>query len=178
MSEADGEHMLYFREVQRLNNPYFWFFTIALSALISGTAIYLIQAEFASYTEPGADLTRLIIGGLLIPMNLGMVLAFAVARLHVEVASNGLFIRFSPFQRRVRQIDLAAFVSARPIRVNALLEYGGYGVRRTRKATAFLIGGGDAAGLEFANGHVVVISSRQPEALCEALNDVNAHAAA
>jgi hypothetical protein len=71
---------------------------------------------------------------------------------------------------RERHIPLNEIKSAKAVTYNASRDYGGYGIRTTRRGKAYIAGGDRGVRLELVKGGVVVIGSARPEELLAAIH--------
>jgi hypothetical protein len=71
---------------------------------------------------------------------------------------------------RERHIPLTEIKSAKSVTYDAARDYGGYGIRMTRRGKAYIAGGDRGVRLELAKGGAVLIGSARPEELLAAIN--------
>jgi hypothetical protein len=71
---------------------------------------------------------------------------------------------------RERHIPLKEIKSAKAVTYDAARDYGGYGIRTTRRGKAYIAGGDHGVRLELVKGGVVLIGSAHPEELLAAIN--------
>ena len=121
---------------------------------------------------PMSDMTLLGAGGGSVFFNLLLLLFFAAMRLQTEVSSEGLFIRFFPFHRKVRKIDLDDADGIEAIRCSPLMEYGGWGLRLGRRFTAYNVSGNEGVRIYYPNGCHVYIGSQHADTLEAALHEI------
>ncbi|MDE2973275.1 MAG: hypothetical protein OXU64_00955 [Gemmatimonadota bacterium] len=102
----------------------------------------------------------------------GVLLLFATvislfACLCVEVRSSHLFVSFGPVRlvhRRIRYDDIEA---VRPVVYRPIREFGGWGIRRRGRTTAWTIRGNRAVAVTLRSGRKVYVGSRFPQRLAE-----------
>jgi hypothetical protein len=70
---------------------------------------------------------------------------------------------------RERHISLNEIKSANVITYDAARDYGGYGIRTTRRGKAYIAGGNRGVRLELVKGGAVLIGSAHPEELFSAI---------
>jgi hypothetical protein len=93
--------------------------------------------------NPMSD-TGLLITGIAVIAGLGILVSLLFAgSLITEVRSDGFYYRFSPFINKLRRIPIEQIASVEVKKYSPLLEYGGWGVRRSpfRRTTAYNISG-------------------------------------
>ena len=71
---------------------------------------------------------------------------------------------------RERHIPLKEIKSAKVVTYDAARDYGGYGIRTTRRGRAYIAGGNRGVRLELVKGGPVLIGSALPEELLKAIN--------
>jgi len=70
---------------------------------------------------------------------------------------------------RERHIPLTEIKSAKVVTYDAARDYGGYGIRTTRRGKAYIAGGNRGVRLELVKGAAVLIGSARPEELLKAI---------
>jgi hypothetical protein len=89
--------------------------------------------------------------------------------LHVKLTSQNLQLRFWPIKNKL--IPASQITAWKIIEYRALKEYGGWGLRYSRKKGhwAYIMGGNQGVIISLANGEEVLVGSQQPAALVRAL---------
>ncbi|MCY3677802.1 MAG: DUF3093 family protein [Gemmatimonadetes bacterium] len=104
-------------------------------------------------------------------LTLGAVLFFPVLmstlflRLDVEVRADHLFIAFGPVHLVRKRIAYHDMESAEAVTYSPLREFGGWGIRPTRRKTAWTIRGNKAVRVVLRSGKQVYVGSRFPQRL-------------
>lgn len=96
-------------------------------------------------------------------------LRLVTVRLVTEVRPGVLAVAMRGLWRE-RRIPLADIKSANAVTYDPARDYGGYGIRTTRRGTAYIAGGNRGVRLELAKGGTVLIGSEHPEELASAIN--------
>ena len=96
-------------------------------------------------------------------------LRLVTVRLVTEVRPDWLAVGMRGLWRE-RRIPLREIKSARTVTYDPARDYGGYGIRTTRRGTAYIAGGNRGVRLELAQGATVLIGSEHPEELASAIN--------
>jgi hypothetical protein len=163
MSErgTSAQEQATFTEVQRFRQP----LLLLLLAAVAAPFWYLTAAHFVfgAEVEAAGDLVVFwLFAGVLLP---ALLLA---ARLRTEVSTRGLRLRFPPFVDREIPFTEIRRVGARTYR--PLREYGGWGIRWGGKGrTAYNVSGNRGVEVELTDGRTVMVGSRRPDELAEAL---------
>lgn len=167
---------LFFREDQQFRQPWLWVFLIMASAVAMGTELfYLMQliTEGNPESNPAIPLGAVIALGVgLFLGNAALIAAFGFARMQTEVTNAGLFLRFIPFHFKVRKIVLDDVQSTEVVQIRPWAEYGGYGIRRGRLATAYIVSGDQGVKITYSNGCHVLVGTQHPNELKAALDAV------
>jgi hypothetical protein len=71
---------------------------------------------------------------------------------------------------RERHIPLKEIKTAKVVTYDAARDYGGYGIRTTRRGKAYIAGGDRGVRLELVKGGAVLVGSARPEELLAAIN--------
>lgn len=164
---------LIFREDRRIRSPFVWIFLVVASSFVLGSLVWMVRQRLAMSPEAthGAMATPLYLAivTLVVCTWLCTMLFVALVTLQIEVTSAGLFVRFWPIQRKVRQIPLAGVTAIRAVRFRPLVDYGGYGVRRNRRSAAYLLGTGEGVRIDYENGYHLLLETAHPWELEEAI---------
>lgn len=124
------------------------------------------MAVAALTADPAAtDADR--VAGILIgaALAVGLPVALASARLVTEVSPEGVGVRLAPFQRRGRRYTWNEVAGFGAVRYRPLREFGGWGIRGTRRHGAYNARGDAGVRLELADGSTFLIGSQEPERL-------------
>lgn len=156
--------MIYFREVQRFRQPWYWAIQIpALAALA-----YILFRQLVLGKPVGnhpASNTSLAIIALTLAM---FVVWFIKLELITEVRDHELAIRFRGlFVRRVIPLAEITHFEARTYR--PIREYVGWGVRWGAAGMAYNVSGNRGVDLRLADGKSLMIGSQRPEEFALAL---------
>ncbi len=169
----DVPETVLFHERQYFRDPFTWIILAGASALLIGTVLWMIVRQVVRGNPFGpeaiSDGVLLTLGGTVAAINLLYVLRYALAVLETEVTRRGLFVRYWPRQRKVRQIDLEGLRKVKVVEYRPYLQYGGRGLKRQRRATAYTVGGRRGVRLDYDYGVHVLIGSREPDRLAEAI---------
>lgn len=157
--------MIYFREVQRFRQPWYWAIQIpALAALA-----YILFRQLVLGKPVGnhpASNTSLAIIAITLAL---FVVWFIKLELTTEVRDHELEIRFRGlFVHRVIPLAEIQHFEARTYR--PIREYGGWGVRRGAAGMAYNVSGNRGVDLRLADGKSLLIGSQRPEEFALALH--------
>ncbi len=161
-----------FHEEQRFRQPLLWVIVVADAILMLG----LLGSFLVRQTGAGPDgqaRTVLIIAFAAAAAVSGAVIALlAACRLITQVRRDGLYLRFVPFHRSMWKVPLENVLKVEPRAYSPVLNYGGWGLRRTFKGRAYNVSGNRGVRLDFADRRHLLIGSRRPEDLAEAVRSI------
>ena len=168
------EPEILFREDQQFRQPLLWIPLCCVSAFLGGTVVWMISRQVIQDIPFGKDAMSnermLLLGGLILALNAGVLLFIALLKLQTEVTTRGLFIRFKPLHRKTRQIDLTGVTAVTAVEYRPAMEYGGWGIRRGRHGLAYSVTGNLGVRIDYEHGYHLLIGTRHPEALKEAID--------
>jgi len=98
-------------------------------------------------------------------------LRLATVRLVTEVRAGELSVAMRGLWRS-RKIPATDIKSVQVVSFDPARDYGGYGIRSTRQATAYLAGGNQGVRVELKRGLPVVVGSERARELADAVNRV------
>ncbi len=96
-------------------------------------------------------------------------LRLVTVRLVTEVRPNELAVAMRGLWRE-RRIPLGEIKSANAVTYDPARDYGGYGIRTTRRGSAYIACGNRGVRLELVKGGTVLIGSQHPDELASAIN--------
>jgi hypothetical protein len=121
--------------------------------------------------NPMSD-TGLLITGIAVIAGLGILVSLLFAgSLITEVRSDGFYYRFSPFINKLRRIPIEQIASAEVKKYSPLLEYGGWGVRRSpfRRTTAYNISGTKGVLITLKTGRRIMFGTARMDDMRKAI---------
>ena len=95
-------------------------------------------------------------------------LRLVTVRLVTEVRTGELAVAMRGLWR-ARRIPVGEIKSAKTVSYDPARDYGGYGIRTTRRGKAYIAGGNRGVRLELSKGGTVLIGSERPEELVSAI---------
>lgn len=156
-----------FREVQRFRQAWLWL----IIALIGGISWYgaiqqlVLNTPFGNKPAPDAVMLVIwVVFGIAFP-------AFSwSSKLVIEVRSDGLYMRLSPFHLSFRRIALDELGRYEVQSYSPIKEYGGWGIRYGLRGKAYNVSGNRGVQLELLDGNRILIGSQKPEELAKAID--------
>ena len=97
------------------------------------------------------------------------------AHLHTKLDSSGIYIRFSPFQRKPKFYPWNIIDKVYIRQYNPIAEYGGWGLRFgwSGKGAAWNVSGNIGLQIEFKDKSKLLVGTQKPQELEKALADLN-----
>jgi len=117
--------------------------------------------------NPISDGVLAIVWPAVIILALAALVAVCMARLIIEVRPDGLYVRYVPFHRRPRRIALNEVTAVKAVAYQPILQYGGWGIRFTKKGKAYNARGSRGVRLDYANGRHLLLGSQRPDELAQ-----------
>lgn len=165
-----------FREDQRFRGQWLLLFVGAFSffTLLSGAALVLrkVWMTTSANTHQIPDTIAVALAAFEVIIALGLIWLVWKAVLRVEVTTAGLFVRFEPFHRKTRQIDLNDVVEIEAVKYRPIRDYGGWGLRNGPRSRCLNVGGEEGVRIDYANGYHVLIGSQRATELAAALTRI------
>ncbi len=154
--------MVRLREQQSLTENAVWR-ALAGVAVVVPLAV-AVGLALAGRAPASANLALAIVPPLLAA---GAIVALSsFCRLIVEVRDDGVYVRFTPFQRRFRGFPAEEIVGAAARTYRPLRDYGGWGIRLAPGGRrAYTVAGNRGCELVLADGRRIMLGSRDPERL-------------
>ncbi len=161
-----------FHEEQQFRQPWVWLLLLLITVCVTGmfahgiyTQLYLGQAWG---DRPMTDTALVISAAFSFLISAGLTLLFYKLKLVTDVGPDGIHIRFFPLTRR--QITFDSITSCKARTYRPIREYGGWGIRFSRKGKAYNVSGNRGVQLEFKQGRPLLIGSQMSEELAEVIN--------
>jgi hypothetical protein len=160
--QADNFH---FREEQRPDQ--WWLWLLVVFAVAGAWAAFILQVVID--IDPDAQLFSDVVAWIvLVIIGIALPLLFFSLKLTVEVSPGKLRVSYPPLLWKTFQpgdISRAYARTYRPVR-----EYGGWGIRWSpRNGRAYNVSGNRGVQLELASGKKLLLGSRKPEELQQAI---------
>jgi len=154
-----------FHEVQRFRSRRIWLM-VAIPPF--GMTLLLVWQVILGHTWGKQPLSNASVVGWTIFLWL-IYLRLITVRLVTDVNPAELRVAMRGFWRQ-RRIALSDIQTAQIVTYDAARDWGGYGIRNTRRGTAYLAGGDRGVRLKLVKGATVLIGSARPDDLLAAVN--------
>lgn len=161
-----------FHEEQRFRQPWVWLLLLIITVSLAGmfvngiyTQLYLGQPWG---DRPMSDNALVTSAALSFLITAGIALLFYKLKLITTVGPDGITIRFFPLTSKYISFDSITSCKARTYR--PIREYGGWGIRFSRRGRAYNVSGDRGVQLEFSESRPLLIGSQKAEQLAEVIN--------
>lgn len=154
-----------YREVQRFRSATIWLILGSVAVLFWVAVLVQLGRGRPFGDRPASD-RDLLIGWVV--FGVGLPLLFWSLRLVTEVDATGVRVRFAPLPGRL--IPWPAIAAVRVVRYRPLRDFGGWGLRwGWGRRRAYTVSGDQGVELTLCDGRRVLLGSRRPDRLHEAL---------
>lgn len=154
-----------YKEEQKFDQGFVIFLLIFLIGINTWAIIQQIGFETPFGNNPVSNPALII---LLFSVFI-VVFVFIRARLFTWVYQDRVEIRFRPFQLKTKIVYRSEIESFENKELKAFRQYGGWGIRKKWKTTAFIARGKQSMVFHLKNGKKIVISTEEPQTLTAAL---------
>ena len=163
----ENETEPFYREVQPVRQIWIWLFVICLAGLFWNFLVMQVIMGIQFGSRPAPNII-LVIFWLL--FGIGFPILFISAKLITEVRKDGIYIKLFPLQWNFNIIAFRDLTRYYTITYKPISEYGGWGIRVGRKGMAYNMSGNKGVHMEFFNNRRLLIGSRRPEELFQAIH--------
>lgn len=127
----------------------------------------ILKKEFGNNPAPDVLLIILwILFGILMPVFLLNIQLITV------ITTDGIYIKFLPFYLKYRRFDFTNIEKYEVRKYKVISEYGGYGIRGTKKNRAYNVKGDTGLQIIFKDGNKLLIGTQKSEEIEMAVQSV------
>jgi len=166
--------MIQFNEVQRFRIKWAWAAVIAINGLFIYAIVQQVILGKPFGTKPGPGFVLVLIEVFFLLL---LLLVLSI-RLKTSFNEEGIAYRFSPFQFKTTFIHWHELSDAYLREYNSLYEYGGWGIRfgsaKSGKAINTSESCNEGLQLQFKNGQLLLIGTKDPESIRKILDEITA----
>lgn len=166
--------MIHFNEVQRFRIKWAWAAVIAINGLFIYAIVQQVILGKPFGTKPAPDFA-LILAEIFLLLLLFLILSI---RLKTSYNEEGIAYRFSPFQFKTTFIHWHELSDAYIREYNSLYEYGGWGIRYASSKYGKALNTSESPNkglqLQFRDGKLLLIGSKNPEAIQKIIDEITA----
>lgn len=157
---------IHFKEQQHFRQLWLWLILFLFSSFVLYKTIRVLQGDPMNGESANSPELFISVFAMLLVVTL-----FIFARLDTIIKSDGIYYRFIPFQFKLRKIEWSQISKAYVRKYNAILEYGGWGLRLGifGKGRAYNVSGNMGLQLELKSGKMFLIGTKKAEEMEEAI---------
>ncbi len=166
---------VYFREEQPVKQTFIPLLLIPawlITATVFGWGFYEQLVKGKPWGDNPMSDTALLLTGIVVIAGIGILIAILFAgTLITEVRADGFYYKFSPFINKMRRIPLEQIATAEVKKYSPLLEFGGWGYRRSpfRRTTAYNISGNKGVLITLKTGRRIMFGTQRMEEMKNAV---------
>jgi hypothetical protein len=161
-----GKEIL-FTETQKFRQWWLWVILLFVFGIIAFAGLKIISSEELKDKSP-----LILVGSCLLFILGPIVLIFVNMKLETQVREEGIYVRFYPFHATFRQFKWKNISKSFVRQYDPIGEFGGWGLRIGPAGKAFNVSGDKALHLEFIDNKVLLIGTKKPDELKEALKRI------
>jgi len=162
----DTDNNILFEEHQQFRQLWVWLIVLAISLFLT---YGLIQQLFYDITFGSQPMSNTVFVIVWLIFGMGFPLGFYVSGLTTRVYHDRLSIKLFPLHLTARTFPLNQIKEVQPQTYRPILDYGGWGIRYSRKGKAYNISGKQGVKIYFQNGRPLLIGSQKPTELANHL---------
>lgn len=145
---------IFFQETQRFKTWWLWIlFLICAAGVVY--AYFIREAPLDDNDSLGVWMAFVLSASL--------VWLFTAMRLTTEIRSDGIYVKYAPFNKGFRKYAWQGLETVRVRKYSALFEYGGWGLRGFGNNRALNVSGNMGIQLSTKRGKKLLIGTRKPE---------------
>jgi hypothetical protein len=154
-----------FKETQKFRQIWLWVLLIATALFTTGIfAIGIYRQIFEGQkfgNNPMSDNGLIIVSSLVLLINIAVLLLFGISKMTVVIDKTGIEYSFFPFHSGTHHIYWEMIDNFKVIRYDPVKDYGGWGVRFSRKGGAYTVSGNKGLLLYLRSGKRILIGTQR-----------------
>jgi len=156
-----------FKETQKFRQPWIWIIVIIAGltpVLLFGSGIYHQLIKHQPYGNHPMNDNGLILSFTLVTLLFLLLISlFMALRLLTTIDDKGISYRFFPFHFKYYHINWDEIEKAEVVQYNPIRDYGGWGIRYSRKGKAYNVSGDMGLALTLKNGKHLLIGTQKEQ---------------
>lgn len=168
MEANERKSEIQFHEKQRFTQRWIFFLLLAINGLLVWGVFQQLVLGKPFGDKPAGDLELVVVTLVTLGISLGM----KTFCLETIILSDGIYVRFSPFHRKMKYYPWEVVTQCYVRTYSPILEYGGWGFRigLFGKGKAYNIVGDEGLQLTFADKRRLLIGTQRATELTEVLH--------
>lgn len=165
---------LIFKETHGMSGSLIWYLTLISMVGITGLFLWGMYYQLVLGQmwgdNPMSDMTLVLVGSFTILLSVGIPIFLSMNQLTLEIDEKFIYVKFRPYFNQFKSFSHADLQQVYVRKYKPIMEYGGWGIRiGLKKNKAYNISGSWGMQLVFADGSKLLIGTRKPKELEEAL---------
>lgn len=148
-----------YNEVQKLDT--IWPLLVMAITLVSNWVLYFYLGYDDLIVFYTSMASALLMSGFLVSM-----------RLYTKINTNGVHFRFFPFHFQWKSIPWTDVKTHVVRKFSPWKEYGGYGIRKGKSGSAYIVSGDDGLQMELKSGEKILICTSNPDVMKAVIKDI------
>ena len=165
MKETGEEGTTLFEEVQQFTRPSVSRFFKALTGIVFLALLVSLIIQKGRFT----DYNKLLI--VLLPILLVLNIIFA-SRLVTQIRTDGLYVRFPPWQSRFSVYDWIDIVEIQVRKYQPMREFMGWGIRYGIRKMGYIVAASACIEIVLKNGYTIIVTTQRGEEVNEVLKRI------
>lgn len=161
----ESQKDILYREAQTFSHSLTWLVVLC----ITFGSVYFGLPQIFEIASDNSPTTAIVIGSSIF-LAIGFILPtlLLVIKLRIQVRYDGLYIKITPFKLSFQKIPLSGLQNCKPYEQREK-EENKLGLMHAISKKAYSLGGKRGIILEFKNGETILIESKRPEKIIEAI---------
>jgi hypothetical protein len=159
---------VYYKEEQKFRQLWIWLLLLLLCGVWIWQFVQQIIMGKPFGNDPSPDFVIILTG--IFPI--AVIVLFRYMTLETIINDAGIYYRFRPFQRQPKEIKADDILSYEVKKYNALMDYGGWGIRlgSMGKGKAYNVSGNQGVLFELKNRKKFMLGTQNPVSIKSALD--------
>ncbi len=162
------DHNILFSESQKFKQWWLWILLIAVNVFTFYEVYEQVIIGHPFGDKPASNSELLISAGI----TLFIAILLFIVKLDLQIKRDGVYVRFFPLHLKFRYYAWSQLSKCYVRKYSAIREFGGWGLRIGLSGKAYNISGNEGLQLQFTNNKRLLIGTKKPQELSEALNKV------
>ena len=159
------DNEILFSETQKFRQWWLWILLMGWDVIIFYGVYKQVITGRTFGDKPSSNTELLIIATI----SLLVTILFLAIRLDTQIKKDGVYVKFFPLHVKFRHYPWAQLSKCYVRKYSPLAEFGGWGLRIGFSGKAYNISGNQGLQLEFTNNKKLLIGTKKPKELTEAL---------
>ncbi len=164
-----------YSEKQRFRQWWLWLTVLIPSIIVEIVFIWalyqqiLLNSKFGD--NPTSNLVLIVLAIVFgVGFGIGLPILLYICGLDTKITKHGIYIKFLPFHRKWIIFEYGNIATAEPLTYSPLKDYGGWGIRYSRKGKAYNVSGNKGVFLTLKDKRNILVGPNDHKVLCSLIN--------